>query len=287
MHSVGYYPLRTLVLTSITLIAFASNSILCRLALAPQLIDAASFTFIRLFSGTIALTFILISRDKHLPRLQFTWISGFALFAYAVPFSFAYLRIPAGVGALILFGAVQSTMIGSLLMDGNRLHVRELAGLLLALAGLAGLTLPGAGAPDLIGAGLMAIAGIAWGVYSLRGKGVADPLRATANNFTLSLVFAAPVAALSTGEQVITRDGVLLAVASGAIASGVGYAIWYTALRGLTATQAGIVQLLVPVLAAYGGVVFLEESISLRLVICGLLIFTGVVFAILKTARTA
>ncbi len=286
MSSSQHISPRTVLLTSVTLVAFASNSILCRLALAPQLIDAASFTFIRLLSGTIALTFILISRDKHLPRLQFTWISAFALFAYAIPFSFAYLRIPAGVGALILFGAVQSTMIGSHLMDGNRLHVRELAGLLLALAGLAGLTLPGAGAPDLIGAGLMAIAGIAWGVYSLKGTCVADPLRATANNFTLSLVLAAPVAALSTGEQVITRDGVLLAVASSAIASGVGYAIWYTALRGLTATQAGIVQLLVPVLAAYGGVVFLEESISLRLVICGLLIFTGVVFAILKTART-
>ncbi|MBX2991245.1 MAG: DMT family transporter [Bacteroidetes bacterium] len=276
--------MRTFILTSLTLIFFASNSILCRLALAPGLIDAASFTSIRLISGALALAIILAAREKGVPAFQLNWLSAFALFSYAVPFSFAYLRISAGVGALILFGAVQATMIGSHLFEGNRLHVRELIGLLLALAGLAGLTLPGADAPDLLGAGIMAVAGVAWGVYSLRGKGVADPLRATASNFVVSLVFVLPIAAVPVVGRVASSEGILLAIGSGALASGVGYAIWYTALRGLSASQAGIVQLLVPVLAAYGGVLFLDESVTLRLAIAGVAIFSGVTLAVV--ART-
>lgn len=272
----------TFALTFIALIAFASNSILCRLALAPGLIDAASFTFIRLLSGAVALALLLTIREKTLPRLRMNWLSAVALFAYAVPFSFAYLHIPAGVGALILFGAVQATMIGSHVFDGNRLHIRELCGLVLALAGLALLTLPGAGAPDPAGAILMALAGVAWGVYSLRGRSAVDPLGATTGNFAASLAFALPAAALSAEDLVISSHGMLLAAASGALASGLGYAVWYTALRGLSATQAGIVQVLVPVLAAFGGVLLLDESVSLRLVGSALAIFSGVALALVR-----
>ncbi len=276
---------RTAALTSLALVAFASNSILCRLALAPLLVDAGTFTFIRLLSGALILAALLAIRDHKAPKLYIGWSAAFALFAYAAPFSFAYLRIPAGTGALILFGAVQATMIGWDLLQGKRLNVPELIGLILAVAGLVALTLPGTSAPDLIGSGLMAIAGVAWGVYSLRGQGVSDPLHATAGNFTLSLVFALPLAAVTVGEWNISLQGLILAIASGALASGLGYAVWYTALRGLSATQAGIVQLLVPVLAALGGVAVLAETISVRLVLSGAIIFAGVTLAILGPRR--
>jgi drug/metabolite transporter (DMT)-like permease len=274
--------LRTVLLTAFTLVAFASNSILCRLALAPRHIDAGTFTFVRLLSGAIVLTVLLGMRERKPGQLDIRWSSALALFVYAAPFSYAYLRITAGTGALILFGAVQATMIGWDLLQGKRLDAAELIGLMLAVAGLVVLTLPSAAAPDLPGAGLMLIAGVAWGVYSLLGGRVSDPLRATAGNFTLSLVFAIPLAAATIGEWNVSSQGLILAVASGALASGIGYAVWYAALRGLSSTQAGLVQLLVPVLAALGGVMILREAITTRLVISGAMIFAGVALAVLR-----
>jgi len=276
---------RTISFTSLTLVAFASNSVLTRLALAPRLIDAGMFTFVRLLSGAIALTILLAIRERRLGAFHIRWASALSLFVYAAPFSFAYLRITAGTGALILFGAVQATMIGWDLLQGRRLNAAELVGLILAVGGLVILTLPGTAAPDLIGAALMLIAGVAWGTYSLLGVRVPDPLRATASNFMLSLVYAVPLAALTMGDWNVSSHGLLLAITSGALASGVGYAVWYTALRGLSSTRAGIVQLLVPVLAALGGVVVLDETITMRLVVSGAIIFAGVALAMVGIRR--
>lgn len=282
MSPQGLPDTRTISLTSLSLVAFASNSILTRLALAPHLIDAGTFTLLRLLSGAISLTILLGLRERKRGAVSVRWSSALALVAYAGPFSFAYLRITAGTGALILFGAVQATMIGWDLLQGKRLNSTELIGLILALAGLVILTLPGVAAPDPLGAALMLVAGIAWGVYSLLGVRVPDPLRATASNFTFSLVCAVPLAAMTIGDWSISSHGILLALTSGALASGVGYALWYTALRGLSSTQAGIVQLLVPVLAALGGVVVLDETITLRFVVSGTMIFAGVALAIVE-----
>lgn len=276
---------RTVTVTAITLVAFASNSILCRLALAPRLIDAGAFTFVRLVSGALMLATLLAARERRMPRLRVHWPAALALFAYAAPFSFAYLRISAGTGALILFGAVQVTMIGWDFLQGRLFNAAELIGFLLAIAGLVVLAWPGAAAPDPGGAALMALAGIAWGVYSLLGRGVADPLGATASNFTLSLVCALPLAAATLVHSNVSPHGLILAICSGALASGVGYAIWYTALRGLSSTHAGIVQLLVPVLAALGGVLVLGEDVSLRLIVSAVMIFAGVTLAILNIGR--
>ena len=270
---------RTVALTFFTLIAFASNSVLCRLALAPGLIGAGTFTGVRLLSGAMMLMLLVALRGRA-TAVQGSWGSAVALFAYAAPFSFAYLRIPAGVGALVLFGTVQATMIGSDLLKGKRLRSTELAGLVLAVAGLTVLTLPGVSAPDPAGVGLMIVAGVAWGIYSLRGRAAIDPLKSTATNFSRSLLFAMPLGIASLGYETFTLPGVSYAIASGAMASGLGYALWYTALRGLTATQAGIVQLLVPVLAAIGGILLLGESVSVRLLFAGLTILAGVALAV-------
>ncbi len=276
---------RTISLTSLALVAFASNSILCRLALGHHLIDAGTFTSVRLMSGAVALVALVALKGQRIPAFTMHWQSTVALFAYAAPFSFAYLLIPASAGALILFGAVQTTMIGWDIVQGKRLNKTELIGLVLAMSGLVVLTLPGATGLDVAGVGLMTIAGIAWGVYSLLGKGVDDPLHATASNFVLSIVFVIPLAALSAGEWNVSRQGLVLAIASGALTSGIGYAVWYTALRGLSSTQAAILQLLVPVLAAIGGVVILDETVSLRLVISGVMIFAGVLLAMVGVRR--
>ena len=270
---------RTVALTFFTLIAFASNSVLCRLALAPGLIGAGTFTGVRLLSGAMMLMLLVALRGRA-TAVQGSWGSAVALFAYAAPFSFAYLRIPAGVGALVLFGTVQATMIGSDLLKGKRLRSTELAGLILAVSGLTVLTLPGVSAPDPAGVGLMIVAGVAWGIYSLRGRAAIDPLKSTATNFSRSLLFAMPLGIASLRYETFTLPGVSYAIASGAMASGLGYALWYTALRGLTATQAGIVQLLVPALAAIGGILLLGESVSLRLLFAGLTILAGVALAV-------
>ena len=258
-------PARTVAYTVAALSAFAANSVLCRLALGDAAVDAASFSAIRVASG--AVTLFLISSVVHRqsgPVLNGNWISATLLFLYAVPFSYAYLSLGAGTGALILFGAVQATMILSALGFGERPRPLEWTGLAIALAGLVYLVLPGLSAPSPIGAALMVVAGIAWGVYSLRGRGTTNPLADTAGNFVRAAPLTIVVCGFAVRSLHVSGAGVTLAIASGALASGLGYVIWYAALRGLTATRAATVQLSVPVLAAVGGVMFIAESISIR-----------------------
>jgi drug/metabolite transporter (DMT)-like permease len=273
-------------LTALAMIAFASNSLLCRLALRQTTIDAASFTLVRIFSGAVCLgTIALLTR--RLARPAGNWPSALALFAYAALFSFAYLRLPAATGALLLFGAVQTTMIFWALKKGERLQVPQVAGLLLALGGLVALVFPGLSAPPLGAAALMLGAGIAWGIYSLRGKGGGDPLRATAGNFLRAVPMAILVSVMMLRSANWDRLGVTCAVVSGAIASGVGYAIWYTALPGLKASAAATVQLSVPVLAAAGGILLLSEPITLRFAIASVAVLGGIALVILERKPAA
>ena len=271
--------LRIAILTSLAMVAFACNSLLCRVALKHTSIDAASFTTIRLISGAVMLWLVVrISRGTQTGRGN--WPSAFALFVYAAGFSFAYVSLPASTGALLLFGAVQATMIGYGIWAGERLRRLQLVGLVLALGGLVGLLLPGLSAPPLPGSLLMLSAGVAWGVYSLRGKGAGDPTRVTAGNFLRAVPIAAALGILMHRGASLDSAGVLYAVASGSVASGIGYAIWYTALPALKATSAATVQLSVPVIAAMGGIVFLDESATVRLVLATVAILGGIALVI-------
>ncbi|MEP7300626.1 MAG: DMT family transporter [Caldimonas sp.] len=278
--------IRVSLLTLLAMLAFAGNSLLCRAAFTATRIDAASFTSLRVLSGALALWLIVRARDGRQAPAG-SWTSAFALFAYAAAFSFAYLSLSAATGALLLFGAVQATMIGVSLWRGERLRGGQTLGLALALGGLIGLVLPGLSAPPLHGAALMLAAGVAWGVYSLRGKGAGDPLRVTAGNFLRAVAFAAVLSALMLPWAVLDAAGMACALASGALTSGIGYAIWYTALPRLPATSAATVQLSVPVLAALGGIALLGEPATLRLLLAGVAILGGIalVVAAPKTAR--
>lgn len=272
---------RTLILTTLAMIAFAANSLLCRAALKHTAIDAASFTAIRLISGALILWLLAnLGRRSHAGRGS--WSSAFALFAYAAGFSYAYVSLPAASGALLLFGAVQATMIGHGLWRGERFRKWQLVGLTLAVAGLIGLLLPGLSAPPLAGSVLMLGAGIAWGIYSLRGKGTGDPTRVTAGNFLRAVPIAVLLSMLTLREVSLDTAGLAYAVASGALASGIGYAIWYTALPALKATSAATVQLSVPVIAALGGVLFLGEAVTLRLALASVAILGGIALVILE-----
>jgi drug/metabolite transporter (DMT)-like permease len=233
------------------------------------------------------LLFILAGTRNRTTRPSGSWPSAAILFLYAVPFSFAYTRLTAGTGALILFGSVQMTMMSAALWTGERPHALQWCGLGLALAGLISLVLPGLAAPPLAGAGLMAVAGFSWGVYSVRGRGSVNPLAETTSNFVRSvpLAFAVNLAALP--HLHIERQGALFAVASGALASGLGYVVWYTALRGLTSTRAAVVQLAVPILAAAGGVIFLGEIVSGRLIISATMVLGGIGLALFGGGRRA
>ncbi|MGH9463978.1 MAG: DMT family transporter [Vicinamibacteria bacterium] len=279
------------ILTAFTLVAFAANSLLCRMALGGELVDPVSFTTLRLVSGALFLVPLSRLAGESLPRgtpgreQHGSWGSGLALFAYAIAFSLAYVSLDASMGALILFGCVQVTMIGVGLQSGERPHPLQWLGLVTALSGLVYLVSPGIAAPDLLGALLMAIAGIAWGVYSLRGKNESAPVLSTTSNFVRAAPLTAFASTMSFSLAHAETRGVMLAVVSGAITSGLGYVLWYKALGGLTTTQASIVQLLVPVLAAFGGVVFLAERVSARLVIASALILGGVAVSILTRAR--
>ncbi len=309
---------RVAALTSAALLGFAANSLLCRAALLGEgaRIDAATFTAVRLVSGALMLAVLFRLRrhrqqasatsgprrgarlrGDHEPRptgseltttamgRRGSWGSALALFVYAAGFSLAYVRIGAGSGALVLFGFVQLTMLGSGVLRGERPRRQEWMGLVIAFAGLVLLTAPGASAPDLLGAGLMAAAGIAWGVYSLRGRGGTDPLGITTDNFlrcvplALMLVVFSSLLGVTPGG---TPLGYGLAIASGALASGVGYSLWYAALPHLTATRAGILQLAVPVLAATGGVLFLEERVTPRVLAAGATLLFGVLLALVS-----
>ena len=276
-----YRPVQTFIYTGFALGAFATNSVLCRMALRETAIDAASFLTIRLVSGATIL--LLISRvfgEKHLAESRGYWASAIMLFLYAAAFSFAYLSLSAGTGALILFGTVQATMIFSALRSGERPYALEWIGLFLALVGLVYLVFPGLMTPSAMGSVFMVVAGISWGMYSLRGRGTIDPLADTTNSFVRSLPLVVGVSLISFQNSHLSAKGILLAVLSGALASGVGYATWYAALRGLTTTQAATVQLLVPVLAALGGVIFLSENISIRLLLAAIMILGGVGLAV-------
>ncbi|MEM1176117.1 MAG: DMT family transporter [Pseudomonadota bacterium] len=257
---------RTLLLTATAMVAFAANSVLCRLGLGAGLIDAASYSSIRLVSGAVMLALLVLLRGGSLNRRpDLRMVAG--LFVYVVCFSYAYLTLDTATGALVLFAAVQLTMFAVSLAGGERFNVGSWLGLALALGGLIYLLLPSASSPDPLGAVLMATAGVAWGVYSLCGRAVTDATTSTALNFVYAAPVAVAVGLVLPGEVVITASGTAYAVASGAVASGLGYAIWYRALPGLAGTQAATVQLSVPVIAALGGLVFLSEALSVRLIV--------------------
>ncbi len=275
---------RIVFLTSLAMIAFAGNSLLCRVALMHTSIDAASFTAIRLISGAIMLWLVVQVRSgTHIGRGN--WISAFALFTYAAGFSFAYVSLPTATGALLLFGAVQATMIGYGIWAGERLLKLQLLGLLLAFGGIVGLLLPGLTAPPLSGSILMLVAGVAWGIYSLRGKGLGDPTKVTAGNFLRAVPFVTVLSVLMLKGISLDTVGFWYAVSSGALASGLGYAIWYAALPALKATNAAIVQLSVPVIAALGGIIFLSEPITLRLALASVAILGGIALVIMEKQR--
>lgn len=276
---------RTLLLTALAMLAFAGNSLLCRLALATTAIDPASFTAIRITAGALALALIVRLRNHSTPLGD--WPSGIALFVYAAAFSFAYVTLPAAAGALLLFGSVQATMIGHGLASGERPGTWQMAGLAAAFAGLAGLLLPGLSAPPLPGSLLMIAAGCAWGVYSLRGRGGGDATCETAGNFLRASALAGGLGLLMLPWASVDRAGVVYAVASGALASGMGYAVWYTALRGLAATSAASVQLSVPVIAAVGGILLLGEPLTVRLVLCSTAVLGGIGLVIVAGQRRA
>ena len=278
----------TIWLTVAAMIAFAGNSLLARLALADGAIDAAGFTGLRLLSGALVLAFILLKTRGQTPvrwrTLEGSWASALALFVYALAFSLAYLKLGAAVGALILFAAVQASMIGWGLVRGERPGTREALGLVVAAGAFVWWLVPGLTRPDPLGTALMIVSGIAWGIYSLRGRGAADATRATAGNFIRTVPLALPLVALSLFEAGIGGAGVLIAIVSGAVTSGLGYVLWYRALKGLTALSAAIVQLSVPIIAALGGVLFLSEDLGLRFVIAAGLVLGGIAFA-LSTRR--
>ncbi|MEH6650584.1 MAG: DMT family transporter [Motiliproteus sp.] len=315
----------TIGFTLLALIAFAANSVLCRLALGQQTIDAASFTVLRLLSGALVLLLLLLLRAnrRNKNRQQTTlpnqhqspsqkkgpfhkkgqkarsqagsWLAASYLFGYAIAFSYAYNSLDTATGALILFGSVQLTMISVSLYRGERLQPAEWLGLIIAFGGFVYLLLPGLTTPALQGFVLMTLAGIAWGGYTLKGKGSSDPLADTAYNFVRTLpwllalvITGGALVLLSNGDaslfeqlwQGLSGKGIALAIASGALASGIGYSLWYQALTALSTSQAASVQLLVPVLAAFGGILFVDEAVSLRLMVAALLILGGIALTV-------
>lgn len=281
-------PARTALLTALALVAFAGNSLLCRMALKHTAIDAASFTSVRLASGALVLGLLVAAGQRRSPAAAGDWTSALALFVYAAGFSFAYVSLSAATGALLLFGVVQTTMIGWGLSRGERLRPLQWLGLATACAGLVWLLLPGLATPSLAAGLLMGAAGLAWAVYTLRGRTAGgDPTAVTAGNFLRATPLALGVSALAgllAGPPRWDGPGLLLALASGALASGAGYAVWYTALRGLTATRAAILQLSVPALAAAGGVLLLGEPLTPGLLLASLAVLGGVLLVILAGA---
>src|SRR4051812_26566581 len=275
---------RVSLFTALAMVAFASNSLLCRQALKHTAIDAGTFTLVRIVSGALCL-WIIVQMSRGPVRKAGSSFSALALFGYAALFSFAYLRLPAGTGALLLFAAVQATMITWAIWRGERLRPRQIGGIILALAGLIALVFPGLSAPPLGAALVMLGAGLAWGVYSIRGKNGGDPLCATAGNFLRATPMAFLLGLVTVRSANWDGAGVIYAIISGAIASGVGYAIWYTALPGLKATGAATVQLSVPVLAALGGILFLGEPLTFRFVLASIAVLGGI-FLVIVERRT-
>lgn len=277
-----------ILLTTLTMTAFAANSVLARLALADGAVDPASYTFVRLGAGALMLSFLVLrGTGATVPSLLKggNWVSAFALFAYAAAFSFSYVNLESGTGALILFAMVQATMIGWAIIKGDRPIALEWIGLVVAFGAFAWLVSPGLGAPNPIASMIMAVSGVAWGVYSIRGKASENPLASTAGNFVLAVPFALPVIMVAFSSLNATGLGLAVAVTSGAITSGLGYALWYRVLGRITQTQGAIVQLTVPVIAAFGGILFLGEAITWRMGTASVLILGGVALAIIAKAK--
>lgn len=272
---------RIFILTLLAMIAFASNSLLCRLALKQTGIDAANFTFIRIFSGAVALWLIMKMR-RATWKEEGSWSSALALFIYAAAFSFAYLDLSAGTGALLLFGAVQATMIIWGFRKGEQLDAIQMVGLIVAVAGLVVLMFPGLSAPPLTGSILMVGAGVAWGIYSIHGKAGREAIATTAGNFLRAVPLAAVVSIILLSRARLDQAGIFYAVVSGAITSGLGYVIWYSALPGLKAASAATVQLSVPVLAAAGGILLLGEPITVRYVLASVAVLGGIFLVIFE-----
>jgi drug/metabolite transporter (DMT)-like permease len=276
---------RTAVFTALALVAFAGNSLLCRMALGPAAIDAASFSTIRIVAGACCLGLLTAVTRRGRVWTQGSWLSAAILFVYAIPFSYAYGLLTAGTGALILFGTVQVTMIGGALVEGERPRARQWFGLLVAIAGLVYLLSPGIASPSPVGAALMAVAGVAWALYSIQGRGAVDPVAQNGGNFIRTLPMLLMVSVLALRFRHIETGGAILAIVSGALTTGLGYAVWYSALRGLTATRAALVQLLVPVITVTGGVVFLREPISPRVLLSAAIVIAGIGLALTGDER--
>jgi len=277
---------RVPVLTAIALLAFASNSLLCRWALGASMIDAAGFTSLRLASGAILLGLITTARPRKRPVVGGSFASAALLFAYAVTFSFAFIWLHTGTGALILFASVQATMFTASFIKGKKPSLRESLGLLTALAGLGYLVFPGLNAPSPWAAGLMMLAGMAWSGYTLRGHHSANPVYDTAGNFLRTLPLVLLIGLVTHAAMRFSPTGVLLATLSG-IASASGYIVWYAALQHLNAKHAALVQLSVPLLAAAGGVMFLSEPMVSRMIIAAALILGGIALAIAPLRRSS
>ncbi len=274
---------QTVLYTFLALVAFASNSVICRLALKEKAIDPGLFTGIRLISGALVLALLVfLSKSEKPLNSKGSWGSGFILFLYAAAFSYAYITLDTGTGALIAFGAVQITMIAYSLVSGYKMSVLEWIGIFLSITGFIYLMLPGAKTPSILGFVLMTISGISWGIYSIRGKGSKNPLHETAFNFLRATPFLLVLLFFMAKDFNTSTKGVLLALLSGTVTSGLGYTIWYMALKELTSIQASIVQLFVPVLAAIGGVLFVGELISSKLVVASLMILGGVLLLIVR-----
>jgi drug/metabolite transporter (DMT)-like permease len=273
--------------TTVAMLAFAGNSILCRLALADATIDPASFTAIRLLSGAVTLAvFMLLVRRNRAAFGQGSWLAAAMLFVYAIAFSYAYVSLGAATGALLLFSFVQGTMIVVALVRGDRPAPLELVGWIIAVGGLAALLLPGAHAPSLPAAVLMASAGIAWGIYSILGRKQPDPLAATGANFLRSTAFVLLMLVFAAGTLDLSPRGLWIAVASGAVTSGMGYVVWYVALNYLSSLQAALVQLSVPAIAAAAAAALLGETLTLQILLSGLAILGGVMLALLGRRRS-
>lgn len=277
--------LRTLLLTMLAMLAFAGNSLLCRVALRESQIDPASFTALRLAAGALVLWLLLLIRRQH-AKGSGNWFGAIALFGYAAAFSYAYVDLDAGAGALLLFGAVQLSMVSWGLIQGERLSRLQIGGMIMAAGGLTALLVPGTSTPSASSSLLMVIAGSAWGAYSLLGKRTPDPLAATAGNFIRTLPMVAVLCLIAWNDAEWDKAGVIYALLSGGLASGIGYAIWYAAIPGLAAVQAASVQLSVPLITTLGGILLLGEAMTGRLLAAGLAILGGIILVLRFKSRT-
>lgn len=274
--------LKTISLTGLALIAFAANSVLCRLALGNEVIDAASFTMIRLLSGAMVLLLIITTTQRtRRSSAKGSWTASMMLFIYAITFSYAYMSLDTGTGALILFASVQITMIVLSMINGTRLFWGEWVGVLIAFSGFVYLILPDVTTPSMVGFLLMTTAGIAWGIYTLTGSRSKNPLLDTAFNFMRTIPFVIILLILTLAHSYISFEGIVFALLSGIITSGIGYTIWYMVLRDLSSIQAAVLQLLVPIIAALGGVIFVSEAITVRLMISSVMVLGGILIVVL------